>query len=62
MMSIPALTSQLTGGVGISGLGQTGGMLGNAARGLSGMAKGLGSLAKSGGNKIAGAGGNRRLG
>lgn len=62
MMSIPALTSQLTGGVGISGLGQTGGILSNAGKGLAGMFKGLGNLAKSGGNKIAGGGGNRRLG
>lgn len=62
MMSIPALTSQLTGGVGISGLGQTGGILSSAGKGLAGMFKGLGNLAKSGGNKIAGGGGNRRLG
>lgn len=62
MMSIPALTSQLTGGVGISGLGQTGGILSNAGKGLAGLFKGLGNLAKSGGNKIAGGGGNRRLG
>jgi type IV secretion system protein VirB6 len=61
MMSIPALTSQLTGGVGISGLGTTGGLLGGVAKGMKGLTKGLGDLFKKTGNQITG-GGNKLLG
>lgn len=62
MVAIPMLSSQLTGGVGINGLGAFGPLMSVATKGLSklagGAAKGLGG----GGNLIAGAGRNRRLG
>jgi type IV secretion system protein VirB6 len=64
MMSIPSLTSQLTGGVGISGLGTTGGLMGGALRAMKDLSKGLKDVAKSSKNKISGLGGgsNHRLG
>ncbi|UTH34304.1 type IV secretion system protein [Ectopseudomonas hydrolytica] len=62
MVAIPMLSSQLTGGVGINGLGAFGPLMNVATKGVSklvgGAAKGLGG----GGNLIAGAGRNRRLG
>jgi type IV secretion system protein VirB6 len=62
MMAIPALASQLTGGVGISGLGAAGSMMGMMSRGMGQLAKGLGKAAGSSGNRIAGGGSNRKLG
>jgi type IV secretion system protein VirB6 len=62
MMAIPSLTSQLTGGVGISGLGAAGPMMSMMTRGVSQLAKGLGKGAGGSGNRIAGAGSNRKLG
>ena len=63
IMAIPALASQLTGGVGISGLGAAGGLMGMAGKGLQTLAKGLGKGGGGGsGNRIAGGGSNRKLG
>jgi len=62
MMAIPSLASQLTGGVGISGLGAAGPMMSMMTRGVSQLAKGLGKGAGGSGNRIAGAGSNRKLG
>ncbi|WP_420170769.1 type IV secretion system protein (plasmid) [Pseudomonas alloputida] len=66
MMAIPSLASQLTGGVGISGLGAAGPILNAATKGMANLAKKLGNAGGGGGgsgNKIAGGGGaNRRLG
>lgn len=62
MMAIPSLASQLTGGVGISGLGAAGPMMGMMTRGIGQLAKGLGKAAGGSGNRIAGGGSNRKLG
>ena len=62
MVAIPMLSSQLTGGVGINGLGAFGPLMSIATKGVSkligGAAKGMGG----GGNLISGPGRNRRLG
>ncbi len=69
--ALPSLTSQLTGGVGISSLGAVGGLGGAAARGLTrmiGAAKsstrrgGSGNTISSGGSSPMGSNAGRRLG
>lgn len=62
MMAIPSLASQLTGGVGISGLGAAGPMMSMMSGGISKLAKGLGKSAGGSGNRISGGGSNRKLG
>lgn len=60
--ALPSLTSQLTGGVGISGMGAVNGLGGALTRGLTKIvAGGAKSAATGGGNTIA-SGGNKRLG
>ncbi|WP_062059605.1 type IV secretion system protein [Cellvibrio sp. OA-2007] len=60
--ALPALTSQLTGGVGISGMGAVSGLGGSLTRSLTKLVGGGAKAAVGGGGNTIAGGGNKRLG